>query len=128
MNFEMIKTVERVKKSKPFTVLDVIVVLLLVVAIGVSIFLIYRTPPTTVKIQSPDYRGELRLDRDAVIELEELTVVIKDGCVWVTGATCRDGTCEHTGKISRAGQSIVCLPAEVVITIVGESDLAWEVG
>ncbi len=122
------RAIERVKKSKPFTVLDGIIAVLLIAAIGVSIWLIYRTPPTTVKINSPDYRGELRLDENAVIELDALTVVIKDGCVWVTDSTCRDGTCEHTGKISRAGQSIVCLPAEVVITIVGTSDLAWEVG
>ena len=29
--------------------------------------------------------------------------------------------CVHTGQISRAGQSIVCLPAHIVITLVGAS-------
>ena len=120
--------IKRVKKSKPFTVLDGIIVVVLLAVIGLSIWLIYRTPPTTVRISSPTYSGEFRLDRDDVIELDALTVVIEGGCVWVKDSTCRDKTCEHTGKISRAGQSIVCLPAEVVITIVGSSDLVWEVG
>ncbi|MCH5160968.1 MAG: NusG domain II-containing protein [Clostridiales bacterium] len=125
MNEDRIKSV---KNSKPFTVLDIIVAVILLIAVGIAIWLIYRTPPATVKIVSPNYRDEVRLDRNAVIELEALTVVIEDGCVYVTGSTCRDGTCEHIGKISRAGQSIVCLPNEVVISIVGLSDLVWEVG
>ena len=128
MNFDRLKTIEKVKNSKPFTVLDGIIVAVLLVVIGIAIWLIYRKPAVTVKISSPSYSGEFKLDEDAVIELDGLTVVVEDGCVFVTGATCRDKTCEHTGKISRAGQSIVCLPAEVVITIVGSSDLIWEVG
>ena len=122
------KGIKSVKKSKPFTVLDGIIAVVLLVAVGIAIWLIYRIPPAVVRISSPDYNGELRLDKDAVVELENLTVVIEDGCVFVKDSTCRDGTCEHTGKISRAGQSIVCLPAETVISIVGSSDLAWEVG
>ena len=32
---------------------------------------------------------------------------------------CRDKICVNTGKISRAGQSIVCLPARVSVAVVG---------
>ena len=41
--------------------------------------------------------------------------------VRVTQSDCPTQDCVHTGQISRAGQSIVCLPARIVITLVGTS-------
>ena len=41
--------------------------------------------------------------------------------VRVTQSDCPTQDCVHTGQISRAGQSIVCLPAHIVITLVGAS-------
>lgn len=49
-----------------------------------------------------------------------LTVEIKDGGVRVLRASCPDKCCVETGRISRAGQSIVCLPAHVTVTLEGE--------
>jgi len=48
-------------------------------------------------------------------------LVIKDGEVWVEEADCPDGLCMRTGKISKKGQSIVCLPHKVVIEITGDN-------
>jgi len=39
--------------------------------------------------------------------------------VRVISSDCPTQDCVHTGHISRAGQSIVCLPAHIVITLVG---------
>ena len=39
--------------------------------------------------------------------------------VRVSESDCPGQDCVHTGAISRAGQSIVCLPAQVVISLVG---------
>ncbi len=39
--------------------------------------------------------------------------------VRVTHSDCPTQDCVHTGQISKAGQSIVCLPARIVITLVG---------
>ena len=39
--------------------------------------------------------------------------------VRVTRSDCPTQDCVHTGQISKAGQSIVCLPARIVITLVG---------
>ena len=41
--------------------------------------------------------------------------------VRVTQSDCPTQDCVHTGQISKAGQSIVCLPARIVITLVGTS-------
>ena len=41
--------------------------------------------------------------------------------VWVEEADCPTQDCVHTGHISRAGQSILCLPARVSISLTGGS-------
>ena len=53
---------------------------------------------------------------------EELNLlVIKDGKATVTTATCPDGICAAHRPISREGESIVCLPHKVVVTVIGGS-------
>ncbi len=49
----------------------------------------------------------------------DLTVVIDGGEVYVASSTCPDGICRAHGHISRMGESIVCVPAGVVISIAG---------
>lgn len=53
------------------------------------------------------------------------TLVIKDGKAWVKDSSCPDHICENTGKISKLGETIICLPNTVFITITegGASDL-----
>ena len=47
-------------------------------------------------------------------------VVSADGdSVWIAESDCPTQDCVHTGAIHRAGQSIVCLPAQVVIHLEG---------
>lgn len=41
----------------------------------------------------------------------------KDGSIAVVHANCPDQICVHTGRVSRAGQSIACLPNHVIIKI-----------
>ena len=46
-------------------------------------------------------------------------LTIADGVATVTEATCPDQICVRHRAVSRVGQSIVCLPARVVVTVVG---------
>ena len=48
---------------------------------------------------------------------EQNVLVIKDGQAYVETATCPDGICAGHRPISREGESIVCLPHKVVITV-----------
>ena len=48
---------------------------------------------------------------------EENLLVIRDGQAYVESATCPDGICAAHKPISREGESIVCLPHRVVITV-----------
>ena len=43
--------------------------------------------------------------------------VIQGGEVWMESADCGDETCVRTGHISRAGESIVCLPHRLTLRI-----------
>lgn len=49
-------------------------------------------------------------------------LVIQDGQAWIEEASCPDGLCVHMGKIDRDGQSVVCLPNQVVVEVVSGSD------
>ena len=61
-----------------------------------------------------DVRVEIRTGA----ENEELNLlIIKDGQAYVETATCPDGICAGHKPIHREGESIVCLPHKVVITV-----------
>ncbi len=68
--------------------------------------------------------GEYSLGTDASIDVRGLlTVVIKSGQVRVTGETCRNHICAKHRPISKAGQSIVCLPNGIIVKITGDGEL-----
>ena len=50
------------------------------------------------------------------------TLVIENGEVYVKDSNCPDHICENTGKIKHVGQTIMCLPNRLTVTIIGESD------
>ena len=49
-------------------------------------------------------------------------LVIENGQAYLNYSDCPDHTCEKTGKIQYVGQTIVCLPNLLTITIKGEAD------
>ena len=49
-------------------------------------------------------------------------IVIEEARVYMTHSSCPDHVCERTGKIKYVGQSIICLPNKLSVTIVGESE------
>ena len=49
------------------------------------------------------------------------TLVISDGKAYIKSANCPDKICVHHRKISNDGETIVCLPHKVVISIESEN-------
>ncbi len=75
----------------------------------------------TVKVGSQTLgMYSLREDREIPIITEHgsNTLVIEDGCAYIKDADCPDRLCTHTGKISETGESIVCLPHRVSVTVI----------
>jgi len=68
-------------------------------------------------------KSEYPLKEDGVYLLEGShlgtnKLVIKDGKAYIEEASCPDKQCMKQGKISKAGEMLVCLPNRVVIKIV----------
>ena len=122
--------------QKKFTKTDAVVLALLVLlcaALFIGLFF-PRGNASSFTVTTPDGVKTYSLSREQSFEVQSngvtLTVTVGGGAVSVTSSTCPDHICEQTGKISRRGQSIVCIPARVVIEIVGggESDEDFIVG
>jgi len=60
-----------------------------------------------------------RIDIKNLSEYNEL-IVIEDGKVRFEKSDCPDQVCVRTGWISKPGQAAVCLPAGIIVKIVGE--------
>lgn len=48
-----------------------------------------------------------------------LSVVIEDGAAYVKESTCPDGVCRSTRPISKSGETVLCAPAGVTLTVRG---------
>lgn len=71
--------------------------------------------------------SELDAPKEQLVEGEgglSVTVLLDRDGAQVIGADCRDQVCVKTGKISRVGESILCLPAKVAVRITGEGRAA----
>ena len=68
-----------------------------------------------------------KTDTDRTIEIESngyhLTVEISDKKVRIAYSDCPDKLCVNTGFISN-GQSIVCIPANVIVSYSGETEVS----
>lgn len=49
-------------------------------------------------------------------------IEIYDNSVKISESNCRDKICIHMGSINRQGQSIICLPNRLIVTIEGEEN------
>ena len=49
-------------------------------------------------------------------------LVIEGGQAWLSEANCPDLLCVHQGKIRYTGQSIICLPNRLTVTVEGGED------
>ena len=80
----------------------------------------------TVAIKYNGITQSYPLSDDRVVNIDSgtysLTLEIKDGCVRVTDSDCTDRQCVRHGAASRAGDTIVCVPAGVIVQISGEED------
>lgn len=63
--------------------------------------------------------GLNRVERTVTSNGYTLHIVLTDTEAWVEASDCPTQDCVHTGHISRDGQSIVCLPARVIVQLTG---------
>lgn len=105
-----------------------IVSLLLIAAVGLVYLFVFREAGNAVTVTvDGQLCGTYSLSQDAVQDIYtddgregHNRLVIRDGKAYVETATCPDGICVAHAPIFRNGESIVCLPNRVVITVTAD--------
>ena len=118
-------------KSKPCVADAVIISSVLALFILSLLLSAGRSGGNTVTISTPESNTVYPLAQNRTIELSSegysLKIEIQDGSALISYSDCPDKICVHTGKINKNGESIVCLPAKVTVSISSEeeSDEDW---
>ena len=125
-----LKAVKAIKSTKPMRFVDIIVIILVVaISIVITVIGMLNTKKGDIVVITVDGKAsKYSLSSNRSIVLDCLTVVIESGYVYIIDSCCQDKICEHTGKISKVNQSIVCLPNNIVITILGNSEFQADTG
>lgn len=115
------------EERKFFSLFDILIVFVVIATSVLSFLLVFsRDTDNLTCVVRCDSKVMYRVELSEITDVTEktidseypLTVVIEDDCVYIKDACCPDKLCEHTGKIHRANESIVCLPAKVSVTLV----------
>ena len=103
-----------------------VAVLLLVLLVALAMILIpvlCRPNATELVITTPEGSTSYLLSKSQTLTVTSrevtLTVVIENGAAYVLESNCRDGVCYRSGSISRSGETILCAPAGVTLTVKG---------
>lgn len=112
-----------------FTKADLILMAAIVIlGLGISIFLAAGSHQGNKVEITKDGKlwGTYSLDGEHKITIrdgKELNVVkISGGKVTMESANCKNQVCVHHSPVSRTGESIVCLPHKIVVSIKGEDN------
>ena len=110
------------KHSKKHDLILVLAVLAASVLLLIGKKLHFSTPPTTAVVQIDQKKLFFDLNEDDDVILtnsngETNHLIIKDGTVHMEDASCPDKNCVRQGTISKTGQTIVCLPNHVIVTL-----------
>lgn len=99
---------------------DIVIIGTIAATIALSIVLLFSFSKQGRRViikQNGAVVYDERIDIDKTVDIKTNTVVIKDGSVYMSDAACKNQICVNTGKISKKGESIVCLPNKVIIEI-----------
>ena len=100
----------------------ILVVLILAIALPFIVFYATRPRGTTARVKlDGKLVGEYSLSVNAEYSLNGGTniLVIENGEAYLRYADCPDKVCVNTGRIKYEGQTIVCLPNKIAITVRG---------
>ena len=102
---------------------DIILAGVLILA-GTIIILLFSLPSKNGKTVKVTYNGETEefslsenTEKALVTEKGENVFVIENGKAFMKSASCPDKICVNHKPVSKSGETVICLPNEVVIEI-----------
>lgn len=113
---------------------DIIIAVILVAALSFWLYNNYVANKTSltalvIEVNGSQYKkipvSQLKKEQLIHIEIDDnrhVDVVADSTGAWIKDVVCPDKLCQKTGVISKAGQSIVCLPNRVVVYFEGTTD------
>lgn len=109
---------------------DFIIIGVVAVIVSVLALFLYFVNADSGSVVIVEKDGEvietLSLEQDAerVYEFdgETNTLVIEDGKAKITDANCPDGICSQHKSINKSGESIICLPHKLVVTVSNDKE------
>lgn len=112
------------KNRKYLTGAEAVLLALLALALVVWLLFPKAAGARVVLTRGGEELGRYELDKPCQVEVSgangfTLTLVIEDGAAHVEDSTCPDLICQHHSPISKAGESIVCLPGQVSVSVEG---------
>ncbi len=114
-------------KTKLFKKGDIAVILVILVA--AALFWFFRAQQTdrleaviTVNGETVETIDLSAVKEKRIIELDtdpKVVIAAENGAIYFESAECDDKLCINCGKLSRKGDTAVCLPAKTVVTVSG---------
>lgn len=117
---------EGAKKRNIRNDLILIISILIVATVGIVYLNFFRSPGNMVSVSiDGETYGIYSLSQNITEDIysgdnnqNHNRLVISDGKAYMENATCPDGICVDHKPVFRDGESIVCLPNRVVITVI----------
>ena len=114
-------------KRKFFAIADLMVLFAVLLFVALGVFRLLMPKETQGLVAVVKVKGEVvsRIELENVAEPYEVTLEGDGGVVlcvsptgvWFKDSDCPDKLCVNTGKLTYAGQSAVCLPARVSVSL-----------
>ena len=103
---------------------DLIIIVFLVLIVIITMMLNSHDSGDIVRITiNNEVYGQYDLHKNQTINIhDENIIVIQDNEVYMKEANCPDKLCVNQGNIDISGESIICLPHQLVVEIVSDDD------
>lgn len=109
--------------GKADVILLFIIFFILVLAVTFSLLLKKEGASVVITVEGNVYRTVPLTENQEIEIKKDGTVInilsIRDGKADMKSATCPDKLCVHQKPVSKSGETIVCLPHEVVVEVKG---------
>ena len=117
--------IEKKESIKKYRLDVVLIALLLLLSLSLLLFVLLDKEDGAIAVVEVNgvTVGSYPLSVDGVFPLNGGTnvLIIEEGTARLVESQCPDHTCERTGRVRYVGQTIVCLPNRLSVTVTGDA-------